>query len=120
MNPAVRGWLIILAIAGVVTAFSLQGGLEILFWVVRIVFIVAIALLLYRLWRSRREEIAAWPGRSKAVFYGGVVLALVNLVVAFLVDYPSNGLEVVIFVAVLVSAGYSMYRVWREQHTYGY
>lgn len=120
MSATLRGWLIILAVAAVVTAFSLEPGLNILFWIVRIAFIVAIALLLFRLWRSRREEIGAWPTRTKLVFYGGVALALVNLVVAFVVDYPSSGLEVVIFVAVLVAAGYSMYRAWREQHTYGY
>lgn len=120
MNPTLRGFLIIFAIAGVVTALRLESTLTVLFFLVRIVFVVAIAFLLYRLWRERRDEIAMWPTRSKAVFYGAAVLALVNIGLAFALDYPSTGLEVVIFIAVLVAAGYSAWRIWREQHTYGY
>ena len=120
MNPTLRGFLIIFAIAGVVTALSLEPTLNALFFLVRIAFFLAIAFFLYLLWRERREDIATWPARSKAVFYGAVLLAVVNIGLAFAVDYPSNGLEVVIFIAVLVAAGFSAWRIWRDQHTYGY
>ena len=120
MNPTLRGFLVIFAIAGIVTALSLEPTLNALFFLVRIAFFLAIAFFLYLLWRERRDDIATWPARAKAVFYGAVLLAVVNIGLAFAVDYPSNGLEVVIFIAVLVAAGYSAWRIWRDQHTYGY
>ena len=120
MNPTLRGFLIIFAIAGAVTALSLEPTLAVLFVLVRIAFLLAIAFFLYLLWRERRDDIATWPTRSKATFYGAVLLAVVNIALAFAVDYPSSGLEIVIFIAVLVAAGYSAWRIWRDQHTYGY
>ena len=120
MNPTLRGFLIIFAIAGVVTALSLEPTLAVLFVLARIAFLLAIAFFLYLLWRERRDDIATWPTRSKGIFYGAVLLAVVNITLAFAVDYPSNGLEIVIFIAVLVAAGYSAWRIWRDQHTYGY
>ncbi|MCY4088127.1 MAG: hypothetical protein OXG37_14890 [Actinomycetia bacterium] len=120
MNPTLRGFLIIFAIAGVVTGLSLEPTLAVLFVLARIAFLLAIAFFLYLLWRERRDDIATWPTRSKGIFYGAVLLAIVNIALAFAVDYPSNGLEIVIFIAVLVAAGYSAWRIWRGQHTYGY
>jgi cytochrome c oxidase assembly factor CtaG len=112
--------VIIFVVAGVITALSLQPTLAVLFWVVRIAFFIAIAFFIYRLWRQRRGQIAAWPTRAKIVFYGGAVLAVVNLVLSAVTDYPSGGLEILVFIAVLVAAGFSMWRIWVEQHSYGY
>ncbi len=120
INPTVRGFLIIFAIAGVITALSLEPTLTALFFLVRIAFFLAIAFFIYLVWRERREEIGGWPTRAKLVLYGGAALAVVNLGLAFAIDYPSGGLEVVIFIAVLVAAAFSMWRVWRDQHSYGY
>ena len=72
------------------------------------------------LWRQRREEIAAWGLRSRVVFYGAVLLALVNIGIAFVLDYPSGGLEALIFFAVLAACVFAMWRIWRDEHTYGY
>ena len=120
MNPTLRGFLIIFAIAGVITALSLEPTLNVLFFIVRIAFIVAIAFFIYLLWRERREEIATWPDRPRGVLYGGALLAVVNLGLAFAIDYPDGGLEIVIFIAVLVACAFSMWRVWRDQTTYSY
>lgn len=120
MNPTVRGFVVIFAIAGLVTALSLDRQLTVLFYLVRIAFFLAIAFFLFLVWRERREEIAAWPARARAVLYGGVLLAVVNLGLGFVTDYPAGGLEILIFIAVLVGAGYAMFRVWREQTSYGY
>jgi uncharacterized membrane protein YhhN len=120
MNPTLRGFLIILAIAGVITALSLEPTLTALFFIVRIAFFLAIAFFIYLVWRERREEIAAWPARPRAVLYGGALLAVVNLGLAFAIDYPDGGLEIVIFIAVLVACAFSMWRVWRDQTTYSY
>ena len=31
-----------------------------------------------------------------------------------------NGLNLIVFVAVFVLAGFAMWRVWRDEHSYGY
>ena len=120
VNPTLRGFAILVLIAGVITALGLEDALGSLFFVIRIAFIVAIAIFLFTLWRSRREEIATWSGRSQLVFYGAAVLALVNLGLAFVFSYPETGLEAVVFFVVLVACFFSMWRVWRDEHTYGY
>ena len=51
---------------------------------------------------------------------GAVVLAIANVVVAFATPYPETGLEALVFFAVLAAAGFSIWRVWRDAHTYGY
>jgi len=119
-HPTLRGFVIIFAIAGVITALQLEDTLAAVFFVVRILFFIAIAYFLYMLWRQRREEIAAWGLRSRVVFYGAVLLALVNVGLAFVLDYPSGGFEALVFFAVLAACVFAMWRVWRDEHTYGY
>ena len=119
MNPTVRGFLIILAIAAVIFALSLQATLISLFLLVQIAFFLAIALVLYLLWRDRvREDASMWPRRAQIAFYGAVGLALLALGV-FFVDRP-RGLDALAFVLVLAACGFAGWRVWRDQHTYGY
>ncbi|HYY33825.1 MAG TPA: hypothetical protein VE693_09655 [Gaiellaceae bacterium] len=120
MNPTLRGFAIILVIAIVITVLQLQVALISLLLLARIAFFLAIAFFLYLLWRERREEISMWGTRSRVVFYGAVALAVANVGAAILTPYPEGGLEVLAFVAVLVACGYSLWRVWREEHTYGY
>jgi hypothetical protein len=120
VNPTLRGFAILVLIAAVITALRLEDVLGALFLVVRIALVVAIAYFLFLLWRRRREEIAAWGVRARIVFYGAAALALVNVVVAFALDYPSGGLEALGFFAVLAACAFVMWRVWRDEHTYGY
>ena len=122
VNPTLRGFAIVVLIAGVITALRLEDTLAALFLVARIAFIVAIASFLYTLWRQRRAELATWSSRARAVFLGAATLALVNLALAFLpwLDYPATGLEALGFFAVLAACGFAMWRVWRDEHTYGY
>jgi hypothetical protein len=122
INPTIRGFAIILVIAGVITALRLEDTVAALFLVVRIAFIAAIAYFLFMLWRRRREEISTWSVRAQAVFYAAAVLALVNLALAFVpgLDYPATGLEALVFFAVLAACAFAMWRVWRDEHTYGY
>ena len=88
--------------------------------VLRIVFLVVIAIVLYRLWRSRREEIAEWPRRARIVFYGAAALAFANLLANFVTTYPSGALEALVFFGVLAACAFALVRTWRDQHTYGY
>ena len=66
------------------------------------------------------DLISMWGARSRVVFYGAVVLAVVNVGVWMLTEYPSGGLQTLSAVGVLVACGYSLWRVWRQEHTYTY
>src|SRR5215208_1438552 len=59
MNPTVRGFLIILAITGVVVALSLYSTLAALYAIARIAFFIAIAVFLFLVWRGRRPSSTA-------------------------------------------------------------
>jgi hypothetical protein len=120
INSTVRGLIVIVVIAGVVTALQLEVTLVSLLLLARIAFFLAIAVFLFLLWRERRDEISTWAKRSQGVFYAGVALALVNIGAAVLTAYPAGGVEVLVFLAVLVACGYALFRVWRSEHTYGY
>ena len=121
-HPTLRGFIIVVLIAAAITALSLEPTLAALFFLVRIAFFLAIAFFLYLLWRERREEISTWSRRSRGVFCGAVLLAVVDIGLAFApsLDWPSNGLQAVIFFVVLAACGFAIWRVWRDEHTYGY
>ncbi len=120
ISPTVRGFLIILAIATVITVLQLQITLISLLLLARIAFFIAIAVFLFLLWRERRQEISTWSLRSRVVFYGAALLALVNLGALSVTAYPTGGLEALIFFFVFGASGFAMWRVWRDEHTYGY
>ena len=120
MNSTLRGFLIIALIAGVVVVLSLQSVLATVGGLLQIGFFLAIAFFLFLLWRERRGEIAMWSASSRVVFYGAVGLAVVNVGAAILAPYPSGSLEVLVFIFVLAACGYSLWRIWRREHTYGY
>jgi hypothetical protein len=120
INPTLRAFAILLLIAIGIWALQLQTAVISLLLIARIAFFLAIAFFLFLLWRERRGEISMWPASSQAVFYGAVGLALANIGAAILAPYPHGSLEVLVFIFVLVACGYSLWRVWRREHTYGY
>jgi hypothetical protein len=120
INPTVRGFAIILLIAVAIWALQLQIALVSLLFLARIAFFLAIAFFLFLLWRERRGEIAMWAQSSQAVFYGAIGLALANIGIMILTPYPEGSLQVLAFLAVLAACGYSLWRIWRREHTYGY
>jgi hypothetical protein len=120
INPTLRGFAIIVLIAVVITVLNLQNAVNSLLLIAQIAFFLAIAFFLFLLWRDRREAISMWDVRSRVVFYGAVALAVANLAISILTAYPEGGLQTLGFIAVFVACGYSLWRVWRQQHTYGY
>jgi len=117
MNPTLRGFLIIALIVVLIVVLQLETTLAALLIVARIAFLLAIAFFVYLMWRERRGEIAEWPTRARVVFYGAAALAVTDLAVNWYGG--AQGLEVIAFVAVLACCGFAMWRVWRDQHTYG-
>ena len=116
MNPTLRGFLIIIAIVLVIVVLQLQTTLAALLIVARIAFLLAIAFFVFLMWRERRGEIAAWPFRSRTVFYSAALLAIADLGVNWYGG--ASGLQVLAFVGVLVLCGVAMWRTWRGQHHY--
>ena len=110
MNPTLRGFLIILAIATAIFLLQLETTLITLSLLLQIIF-----------WRDRlRMEIETWSTRPQVVFYGSFALILVDLGAFFWPGRTTRGLDALAFVSVLLLAGFSMYRVWRDQRSYSY
>jgi uncharacterized membrane protein (DUF4010 family) len=116
LNPMVRGFLIIALIALVVVVLQLQATLAALFLLARIAFFLAIAFFVYLMWRERRSEIDTWSTRSRVVFYGAALLIVAD--VAASIVRGISGRDALAFFLVLGLCGYSMWRVWRAEHTY--
>ncbi len=120
MNPTLRGFLVIAVVAAVVVVLSLEETLTSLFLLARIAFFLAIAFVVYLFWRDRRSDIDVWPTRAKVVFYGAAALIVVDLTAFFWPGRTTVGADALVFLVVLAVAGFSMFRTWRDQHTYGY
>ena len=117
MNPTLRGFLLIGLIALIVVVLKLQVTLFAISMLLRIAFFLAIAFFLFLMWRERRSEIDTWSSRAKAVFYGAAILAVAD-VGAWILHGFSSGPDALAFVLVLGLCGFSMWRVWRDEHTY--
>jgi small-conductance mechanosensitive channel len=118
MNPTVRGFLVIAAIALAIVMLNLYNVLASLTILVRIAFLLAIAFFVFLVWRERREEIATWAVHAKLALYGAAILIAFDLLVFGF--WGASGLGAVAFLLVLVICGYAGFRAWRSQHTYGY
>ncbi len=116
INPTLRGFLIVAAIAGVIVVLRLEATLNALFILARIAFLLAIAFFVYLVWRERRQEIGVWPTRAQAVFYGAALLIVADIGAISFVD--ETGPDAVAFVLVLALSAFAMWRTWRDQHTY--
>ena len=121
MNPTLRGFLIIAAVAGIVVVLNLERTLISLSLILQIVFFLALALVLYMFWRDRlRIEIATWPRRPQVVFYGAAGLILLDFAAYFWPGRRTVGLDAFAFVVVLLFCGFAMFRTWRDQRTFSY
>jgi uncharacterized membrane protein len=118
MNPMLRGFLVIAAIALVIVILNLYVALASLFVIARIAFFLAIAFFLYLFWRDRRSDIATWPGRVRFAFYGGALVIIAALGAYFTVG--TSGPEALALLVTIGLAGFAMWRAWKSQHTYGY
>ena len=117
MNPTLRGFLIIVAIVAAVIVLNQQNTVVSLTILARIAFFLAIAFFIYLLWRERRSDISTWPGRAQFAFYGGALLIVVAIGTFILRGV--SGRNALAFLVILGLSGFAMFRVWRDQHSYG-
>jgi len=122
MNPTLRGFLVIALIALVVVVFQLYQTLAVVSGLLRIVFFLAIAFFIYLWWRNHRSDIETWSQRSRMVFYAAAILIVLDLATYFSPFRTGSlrGFSALSFVLVLAICGFSMWRVWRAEHRYGY
>src|SRR3990170_3237004 len=113
INPTLRGFAIIAAVAAVIVVLQLQATLTALYLVAQIAFLLAIAFFVYLVWRERRTEISEWPLHARLSFYGAAVLIVADIGV-FWYDRPS-GPDALAFFLVLGFCLLAMVRVWRDQ-----
>ena len=117
MNPFLRGMAIIALVAVVIVVLQLQATLTALFLLAQIAFFLAIAFFVYMLWRERRGDIGKWSKRAQGVLYGAVALLVVDIG-WFVLGGGHQGFDAFVFFVVLLACGFSLWRVWRDQHTY--
>ena len=110
MNPTVRGFLVIGAIALAIVVLNLYNVLASLAILVRIAFLLAIAFFVFLVWRERREEIATWAVHAKLALYGAAILIAFDLLVFGF--WGASGLGAVAF---LLAITFFVFLVWRER-----
>ena len=116
MNPTLRGFLIVAAIAGVIVSLELYNTVSALFLIARIAFLIAIAVFVFLMWRDQRHGISMWSTRARYVFYGAALLIVADVMVWLVQGIP--GRDALAFVLVLAAGAYAMWKTWRDEHTY--
>src|SRR5213080_3220365 len=109
-RPTLRGFLIIGLIALVVVVLNLYTAVIAIGMLLRIAFFVCLV------WRERRGEIETCSTRERVVFYGSGLLIVAAIGIYFWRGLP--GYEQLGFIGVVACAGYAMFRVWRDRHSY--
>ena len=114
MTPFIRNLLILAAVAAVIVVLNLEVAVITAGVLLRIAFIIAIAVVAYFYWRDiGRREISMWPQRAAWVFYAAVALLVVDL--GWLMLGRLAGRNLLVAILVLAACGYAGYRTWRDQ-----
>lgn len=116
INPFLRNLAILALIALLVVVLNQETALATAGTLLRFAFVVAIAVVAYFAWRDfGRREIATWPARQAAVFYGAVGLLAVDIGWFMLASLA--GRDALAFFGVLAVCVYVGVRTWRDQRS---
>jgi hypothetical protein len=116
MSPFLRNLLILAGVALAIVLLNLEIALATVGAIVRLAFVIAIAVVAYFLWRDfGRREIGLWPGRAQFVFYGAIAVFVVDLGWYFLRGV--GGLDALAFFVVAGVCVYVAVRTWRERRS---
>jgi hypothetical protein len=114
ISPFARNLFILAVVAALIVVFNEETALVTAALLLRVAFFVAIAVVAYFFWRDfGRREISTWSERAQWVFYGGLVLFVVDLGWWFL--FAPTGRDALAFILVAAACVYAMVRTWRDQ-----
>jgi len=114
VNPFLRNLAILAAIALVIVLLNLEVALATVGTLLRIAFVIAIAVVAYFFWRDfGRREISTWPTHAATLFYCAVALFVVD-VGWWMLGHPSgrDALAAIVAGAVALFVGI---RTWLDQ-----
>jgi hypothetical protein len=114
MTPFIRNLLILAAVAALIVLLNLETAVITAGLLLRIAFIIAIAVVAYFYWRDfGRREISTWSQRAAWVFYAAVALLVVDIGWWMLGGLAGRNLLVAALVA--AACAYAGFRTWRDQ-----
>jgi hypothetical protein len=116
MTPFVRNLLILAGIAVVIVLLNLEVALITAGVLLRIAFVIAIAVVVYFYWRDfGRREISTWSQRAAWVFYAAAALLIVD--VGWLMLTGPQGRDLLAAILVAAACVYVGVRTWRDQRS---
>ena len=114
LSPFIRNLLILAVVALVVVVLNLEVALATVGAILRVAFLVAIAVVAYFVWRDfGRREIGIWPARMQWIFYAAVGLLVVDAG-WWLLGHP-GGRDALAAIIVAAACVYAGVRTWRDQ-----
>ena len=117
MSPFLRNLAIIAVVALVVVLLNLEIALATVGVLLRVAFVVAIAVVAYFFWRDLgRREIETWPSRVATIFYCAVALFVLDA--GWWMLTSPQGLDALAAILVAAAAVYVGIRTWRGQKSY--
>jgi hypothetical protein len=116
MNPTIRGFALIALVSAAIVALELESTLVAVSALLQIAFLLAIGFFVYMVWRQQRHAISMWSLRARSAFYAAAGLIIVDIG-AYWFERPT-GPDALAFLLVLALSAFSMWRIWRDQHTY--
>lgn len=117
ISPFVRGMLVIAVIALAIVLLNQENSLNTANVLINFVFYIAIAIVVYMLWRDfGRREIAIWPRRAQWVFYSAAGLLLVDI--GWWFATRGGGADLLAAILVAAASAYTGVKIWLEQHRY--
>jgi hypothetical protein len=114
----VRNAVIVIVLALLV--WKLPGGGEASLTIsnlLSIVFVGGLFFFAYRTYMERRDSILSMDERQRGVLYGSLALAAFALV-ATRKMWDAGGLGAMLWLVLLLGAGWGMYSVWRASRAY--
>jgi hypothetical protein len=110
--------VVMLIALGVVVLPGGGNALDVIFTVLSIIFLGAIAYLGFRLYRQYRLELDTLEPNSRLALYGSLGVAILTFVATDRL-FDEGGAGVLIWFALLALCSYGLYWVWTRYRSYG-
>jgi hypothetical protein len=110
--------ILIIALLALLLTVAPGGGnfVDALFAALSLIFLAALGLLLARVWQQTTLTRDSMSDRQRLVFFGS--LGAIALMIAGLDELLDSGLGSIIWIAVMVTAGWLLFTTWREANSY--